>query len=64
MINNWASFNFKIYVNVAFICAVRSKSFAFHLLSNNWSLKFWIPLWPTNHLVIYGDSVDTFLSND
>jgi hypothetical protein len=35
MINNWPSFSFKIYINVAFNCAVRSKSFAFHLLSNN-----------------------------
>jgi len=34
IINNWPSFSFKIYINVAFNCAVRSKSFALHLLSN------------------------------
>jgi len=35
MINNWPSFSFQIYINVAFNCAVSSKSFALHFLSNN-----------------------------
>jgi len=64
MINNWPSFSFNIYINMAFNCAVCRKSFATQLLSSNLSPNFWIPLCPTNHLVIYGDTVDTFLSSD